>query len=438
VSGGGGGGGVTNFVGLTDTPGSYAGAAGDANKVVTVNGAGNGLVFSTSITADLTGNVTGTVTGDLTGSVFADDSSLIVDANNRQVFASFTGDLKGSVVGDDSTVLVDGVSSTIPAENLTGTGTINVVGNTTGYHTGDVNGSLYADDSTPLVDGVNGKIIGNVDTSVIETNLIISQGGNLNATGQTITIGAANGTATGGQVVIGGGTGTAGTGGAVSIGGGTGSGGSGGGLVISGGTGSVGGNASFGGGVGSAGNGGLATISGGTGGAGNGGGVTIVGGTGSVENGVINIGTTDTSLVNIANAVITGDLTGSVFADDSNPMVDAINNKLIATQVISPTIQSSTATLTLNDNTSIVGTLTSSGNLTVNADATITGSADIANLHIEENSIESGSNQPIRLGAQGTGHIELDGNVHVRGKFAYTGTETFDIGNTASNSPWKI
>jgi len=286
---------------------------------------GYGIVMSSDAATDtLTVGVDPNI--DISGSVFANDSSILVDATNQEIYApgGFIGDLIGNVTGD-----ITG--------NLTGNVTGNVTGNLTGYHTGDVTGSIFADDSTKLVDAVEGKIVGNVDTSVIETNLIISQGGNLNATGQTITIGAANGTDTGGQVVIGGGTGTAGTGGVVSIGGGTGSGGPGGGLVISGGTGSVGGNASFGGGVGSAGNGGLTTISGGTGGAGNGGGVTIVGGAGSVENGVINIGTSNTSLVNIANAVITGnltgyhtgDMTGSVFADDSTKLVDGAEGLIV-------------------------------------------------------------------------------------------------------------
>ena len=69
---------------------------------------------------------------------------------------------KGSVFADDSTLLVDAVDGIIPAAVVSGTFTGNVVGNTTGYHTGDVKGSIFADDSTLLVDAVSGTIVGPV------------------------------------------------------------------------------------------------------------------------------------------------------------------------------------------------------------------------------------------------------------------------------------
>ena len=151
------------------------------------------------------------ITKDIKGSVFADDSSVIIDgvsgkittsaltqagAQNGQVLAwsstnnewqpsninvagAITGDLTGSVFADDSTLLVDGVNGEIPAANLTGTITLpvtanvtgnltgdvtgdvtgNITGNVTGNLDGDINGSVFADDSTLLVDGVNGKVI---------------------------------------------------------------------------------------------------------------------------------------------------------------------------------------------------------------------------------------------------------------------------------------
>jgi hypothetical protein len=195
---------------------------------------------------------------------------------------------------------------------------------------GDVTGSVFGDDSTILVDGVNGKIVGNVNTSLIETNLIISQGGNFNPTGQTLNIGAANGSATGGTVIVGGGTGTAGDGGTALIGGGTGSAGNGGTASVTGGTGSVdGGTVFLSGGTGSV-DGGKAYMNGGSGIAGNGGGVLIVGGPGSVTDGVIDIGTEATSAINIGeagvttttidgtfNATLTGNVVGNVTGDVS-------------------------------------------------------------------------------------------------------------------------
>jgi len=69
-------------------------------------------------------------------------------------------DIIGSVFGDNSTLLVNGVDGVIPAENLQGTGTIDIIGNTIGYHIGDVTGSVFADDSSLLVDGVAGTIPG--------------------------------------------------------------------------------------------------------------------------------------------------------------------------------------------------------------------------------------------------------------------------------------
>ena len=64
----------------------------------------------------------------------------------------------GSVFGLDSTLLVDGTNSTIPAGNLTGTATIDIVGNTTGYHTGEVKGSVFGDDSSKIIDAVENKV----------------------------------------------------------------------------------------------------------------------------------------------------------------------------------------------------------------------------------------------------------------------------------------
>ena len=79
-----------------------------------------------------------------------------VNENFTEVYAKLTaledgsisteiiGSLKGSVFADDSTLIIDGSTGAITG-NLTG----NVIGNTIGYHTGDVTGSVFADDSTP-------------------------------------------------------------------------------------------------------------------------------------------------------------------------------------------------------------------------------------------------------------------------------------------------
>jgi len=93
-------------------------------------------------------NYNGVVKGDLKGSVFADDSTLLVDGNAGSIPASVVqGTFTGSVVGNVS-------------GNVTGNVTGNITGNSTGYHTGDVKGSVVADDSTILVDGVAGRLVG--------------------------------------------------------------------------------------------------------------------------------------------------------------------------------------------------------------------------------------------------------------------------------------
>ena len=63
------------------------------------------------------------------------------------------GDQIGSVFGDDSTLLVDAVS-----------------GVHYGALVGDVTGSLFADDSGVLVDAINSKIVGAVDTTSLRTS----------------------------------------------------------------------------------------------------------------------------------------------------------------------------------------------------------------------------------------------------------------------------
>jgi hypothetical protein len=112
-----------------------------------------------------------------------------VDLSNYQ--GILRGDLKGSVFADDSTMLVDAVSGTINAAVVSGTFSGDVVGNTTGNHTGDVKGSIFADDSTLLVDAVSGQIVGPVTGNVTGTltgtvrlsdsTSVIDDEGNINA-----------------------------------------------------------------------------------------------------------------------------------------------------------------------------------------------------------------------------------------------------------------
>jgi hypothetical protein len=105
-----------------------------------------------NITGNVTGNVIGNLTGNITGNVTGD------------VTGSVVGDLKGSVFADDSTTLVDG-----PAGVLRG----QLIGSLTGSVTGDIKGSIFADDSALLVDAIAGVITGDIVNSNITTNTFI-------------------------------------------------------------------------------------------------------------------------------------------------------------------------------------------------------------------------------------------------------------------------
>lgn len=87
---------------------------------------------------------------DITGSVFADNSTLLVDGVMGRivgpVFANVTGDVVGNITG-------------------------NLTGNTTGFHDGDVSGSIFADSSTMLVDGTNGVLTADITKS---TNITLT------------------------------------------------------------------------------------------------------------------------------------------------------------------------------------------------------------------------------------------------------------------------
>lgn len=87
---------------------------------------------------------------DITGSVFADDSTILVDGVLGRIVAPVFADTNGTHYGA-----------------VQGTVTGNLVGPSAGVHTGEVKGSVVADDSTLLVDGVDGKIVGNVDSGSV-------------------------------------------------------------------------------------------------------------------------------------------------------------------------------------------------------------------------------------------------------------------------------
>ena len=112
-----------------------------------------GITFTYDTIANtLTANINlntynGVIKGDLKGSVFADDSTLLVDGNAGSIPAAvvqgtFTGTVVGNVTGNTS-------------GTHTGAVVGNVTGNITGNVTGDVYGSIFANDSTLVFDAID-------------------------------------------------------------------------------------------------------------------------------------------------------------------------------------------------------------------------------------------------------------------------------------------
>jgi hypothetical protein len=135
--------------------------AKDAAAAMITGGTHSSISFSYNTTTDILSasvdlsNYTGTINASaLKGSIFADDSTLLVDTIEGKIYASngFFGNITGNVTG-----------------NVTGNLTGNVTGNVTGNLTGEVKGSVFGDDSTALVNGPDNSI--NLDGTV-KSNII--------------------------------------------------------------------------------------------------------------------------------------------------------------------------------------------------------------------------------------------------------------------------
>ena len=97
---------------------------------------GTNASFVGTVVGNVTGNVTGTVVGNVTGNVTG----------------RLDGDVTGSVFADNSTLLVDGVNGRIPGSVISGTVTANLNGNVTGNVTGNIFTNLIdSDDSSEIV-----------------------------------------------------------------------------------------------------------------------------------------------------------------------------------------------------------------------------------------------------------------------------------------------
>jgi len=176
----------------------------NANSVTAISIDTDSLnITSGSLQSDLTGNVT----GDIIGSVFADDSTLLVDATNGAI--NFNGTVKGDIVPDGDELYdigsptnkfrdlyLSGTSLNLGSAQITAVGsaielpagsTIDgiPIGTGTGSGTGDgvIEGSTYkiniaADDSSIMIDTdletvtASGGFFGDVNANIISTQFI--------------------------------------------------------------------------------------------------------------------------------------------------------------------------------------------------------------------------------------------------------------------------
>ena len=172
---------------------------GNINIIGTIQASGN-INLGDGVGSDVI-NIGGVMSGDLVPNADATHDLGSTTAYWKEAFISqLTVDsqitaerVQADIIADDSTVVFDASTGLIPAAQVSGTFTGNVLGNATGAHSGtfdgDVTGSVFADDSTLIVDGVNSEVssvltrtnnIVDRDTSGILTlNLTNTSGNNL-------------------------------------------------------------------------------------------------------------------------------------------------------------------------------------------------------------------------------------------------------------------
>ena len=136
----------------------------------------NGTTHEISASVDLTA-FEGLIEADLKGSVFADDSTLLVDAVSGRivgpVFANVTGDTVGTHSGsvyssNGQKLLIDGVA-----------------GEVLGPVRGDLIGSVFGDNSSRIIDGTNSAITASSLNAGGNTTII---GNNINGSSSTVGI----------------------------------------------------------------------------------------------------------------------------------------------------------------------------------------------------------------------------------------------------------
>ena len=117
--------------------------------------------------ASFVGNVQGNVTGNVSGNVLGDVQGNVVG----NITGFHTGDVKGSVFADNSTILVDAVAGIVPGAAISGTVTANLVGDVSGNVTGNVSGNIF----TNLIDSEDSSAIIVTPILRVQSDLIAEQ-----------------------------------------------------------------------------------------------------------------------------------------------------------------------------------------------------------------------------------------------------------------------
>ena len=197
------GGGSGTFVGLSDTPTSYAGGAGDADKMIQVNATGNGLEF-TAITDIVNSSYINTqggllkAGGAMTGTLTT--VNVVPTSNNNfdigtsinkyaNIHATtFVGDLTGNVTGDTT-----GTHNGAVVGNVTGnlTGNVTASSGSSSFNNLVINGTLTTAGGGTISADVNGNLTGNVAGNLVGSTTGIHNG-NVNATSGTSTFNIVN------------------------------------------------------------------------------------------------------------------------------------------------------------------------------------------------------------------------------------------------------
>jgi len=344
-AGGGGGGGSSTFVGLSDTPGSYAGGAGDALKMVRVAASGTALEFVNltsvidSTYIDTNGGLLkagGTMTGDI------DLGTNNITNGSTITATTFSGTLSGDVSGATSVTTTNLNVSTIDttdSSEITVTPGVKLES----YLTVESSLNVLDTTTTKSLEVTNNANIGGTLTA---DNFVLSGGGAPSFTsGSDINFTAVGQLSTNAPLVP------------------------------------------------------------------------------TVDNS-ITLGTASFKWSNVHATNFTGNLAGDVTGNVTGNVSGNVDG------IVGGNTPAAVTGTVITANTNFAGPLTGNvtGDLSGNVNAT---TVDVGNLHIENNSIETTSNGTLRLAAQGTGYIELDGNVRFTGSTIFT-SEDITVAGTAT------